>query len=139
MIGKGFPDDSDGKESACNVGDPGSIPGLGRSPGEGNSNLLQDSCLENPMHRGAWRAIVHRVTKSRTRLCDSHAHAHTHILDFKLLCSQSLETWLSLPWDSHVAHQKGFRPTVPTSGSSAHCKGTNVTLCGAGVKPSLKY
>ena len=65
MIGKGFPDDSDGKESACNAGDPGSIPGLGRSPGEGNSNLLQDSCLENPMDRGAWRATVHRISKSQ--------------------------------------------------------------------------
>ena len=45
---------SDGKESACNAGDPGSIPGLGRSPGEGNGNPLQYYCLENPMDRGAW-------------------------------------------------------------------------------------
>ena len=139
MIGKGFPDDSDGKESACNAGDLGSTPGLGKSPGEGNSNPLQDSCLKNPMHRGAWRAIVHGVVKSRTRLCDSRTRTHTHILDFKLFCSQSLETRLSLPWDSLVAQQKGFRPLVPTGGSSAHCKGTDVTLCGAGVKPSLKY
>ena len=51
---KGFPGGSDGKASACNVGDPGSIPGLGRSPGEGNGNPFQDSCLENPMDRGAW-------------------------------------------------------------------------------------
>ena len=57
-----------GKESACNAGDPGSIPGLGRSPGEGNGNPLQCSCLENSMDRGAWRAAVHRITKSRTRL-----------------------------------------------------------------------
>ena len=49
-----FPGSSDGKTSACNVGDPDSIPGLGRSPGEGNSNPLQYSCLENPMDRGAW-------------------------------------------------------------------------------------
>ena len=54
--------------SACNAGDPGSIPGLGRSPGEGNGNALQYSCLENPMDRGAWQATVHRVTKSWTRL-----------------------------------------------------------------------
>ena len=46
---------SDSKESACNAGDPGSIPGLGRSPGEGNGNLLQESCLENPMDGGAWQ------------------------------------------------------------------------------------
>ena len=50
---------SDGKESACNAGDPGSIPGLGRSPGEGNGNPLQYSRLENPMDRGAWQATVH--------------------------------------------------------------------------------
>ena len=50
----GFPGGSDGKASACNAGDLGSIPGLGRSPGEGNGNPLQYSCLENPMDRGAW-------------------------------------------------------------------------------------
>ena len=59
---------SDGRESACNAGDLGSIPGLGRSPGEGNGNPLQYSCLENPMDRGGWRAAVHGVAKSRTSL-----------------------------------------------------------------------
>ena len=54
----------DGKESACNAGDQGSILGLGRSPGEGNGYPLQSSCLENPMDRGAWWATVHEVTKS---------------------------------------------------------------------------
>ena len=53
---------SDGKESACSAGDQGSIPGSGRSPGEGNGNPLQYSCLENPMDRGAWWALVHGVT-----------------------------------------------------------------------------
>ena len=53
-----FPSSSDDKESACNVGDPGLISGLGRPPGEGNSNPLQYSCLENPMHGGAWWATV---------------------------------------------------------------------------------
>ena len=52
------------KESACNAGDTGSIPGSGRSPGEGNSNPLQDSCLGNPMDRGAWWATVHGVAES---------------------------------------------------------------------------
>ena len=66
----GFPGGSESKESACNAGDPGSIPGLGRSPGEGNDNLLQYSCLENPMDRGAWRATVHGVAKSQTRRSD---------------------------------------------------------------------
>ena len=60
----GFPHDSDGKESTCNAGDPGLIPGSGRHPGEGNSYLLQYSCVENSMDRGAWRATVHGVTKS---------------------------------------------------------------------------
>ena len=62
----GFPGDLDGKESACNVGDHGSIPGLGRFPGVGNGNPLQCTCLENSVDRGAWQATVHRVTKSHT-------------------------------------------------------------------------
>ena len=66
----GFPGGSEGKASAYSVGDPGLIPGLGRSPGEGNSNPLQDYCLENPMDREAWQATAHGVTKSRTRLND---------------------------------------------------------------------
>ena len=63
-----FPGGSEVKASACRVGDLGSIPGSGRSPGEGNGNPLQYSCLENPMDRGAWWATVHRVAKSQTRL-----------------------------------------------------------------------
>ena len=62
----GFPGGSDSKESTCNAGDPGSIPGSGRSPGEGNGNPLQYSCLENPMDRGAWRATVHSVVKKES-------------------------------------------------------------------------
>ena len=62
-----FPGGSDGIVSAYNAGDLDSIPGLGRS-GEGNSNLLQYSCLENPKDRGAWKATVHGVTKSQTQL-----------------------------------------------------------------------
>jgi len=62
----GFLDGSVGKESICNAGDPGLIPGWGRSPGEGNGNPFQYACLENPMDRGAWWAIVHGVTKSQT-------------------------------------------------------------------------
>ena len=59
----GFPHCSAGKESACNAGDLGSIPGSGRSPGEGNGNCLQYSCLENPMDRGAWQAADHGITR----------------------------------------------------------------------------
>ena len=65
-----FPGGSDSKESTCNARDPGSIPGSGRSPGEGNGDPLQYSCLENPMDRGAWQATVLGITKSQTRLSD---------------------------------------------------------------------
>ena len=67
----GFLDGSDGKESAYNAGDLGSIPGSGRSPGERHGNPLQYSCLENPMDRGAWWAVVNGVTQS-----DTAKHAH---------------------------------------------------------------
>ena len=60
----GFPGGSDGKESACNSGEPGSIPGLSKSPGEGNGNPFQYSGLENSMDKGVWQAIVHRVAES---------------------------------------------------------------------------
>ena len=63
-----FPGDSDGKEYACNAGDLGSMSGLGRSPGEGNGNPLQYSCLEKSMDEGAWQATVHVVAKSQIQL-----------------------------------------------------------------------
>ena len=66
----GFRCSSVSKESACNAGDLGLIPGLGRSPREGNGNPLQYSCLENPMDKGAWQVIVLGVRKSQTRLND---------------------------------------------------------------------
>ena len=62
----GFPGGSGGKETACYVGDPASIPGSGRSPGEGYGYPLQYSCLENPMDKGAWGATGHWVAKSKT-------------------------------------------------------------------------
>ena len=67
---KGFPGASEVKASAWNAVDPSSIPGSGRSPGEGNGNPLQYSCLENPMEGGAWQATVHGVAKSWTQLSD---------------------------------------------------------------------
>ena len=69
-IAENFSGGSDGKASAYNAGDPGSIPGSGRSPGEGNGNPFQHSCLENPMDGGAWEATVHGVAKSWTQLSD---------------------------------------------------------------------
>ena len=78
----GFPGGSDAKASAYNAGDLGSIPGLGRSSGEGNGNPIQYSCLENPMDGGALQATVYGVAKSRTRLSD-----FTHMLLRKGQCS----------------------------------------------------
>ena len=63
------------KDLSANVRDVGSIPGLGRSPGEGHGNPLQYFCLENPLDRGAWRATVHRITQSQTRLKRLSTHA----------------------------------------------------------------
>ena len=82
-----FPGGSDGKESACYVGDPGSTPGSGRSPGEGNGNLLHYSCLENPMDGGAWQAKVHGVAKSLTQL---HSHLKQSCSEDSKICYQSL-------------------------------------------------
>ena len=89
----GFPGGSEDKASTCNAGDQGSIPGLGRSPGEGNGNPLQYSCLENPMDRGAWRATVHGVARSRTWLSDfTHTHTHTPPLSYPDLHSRIFST-----------------------------------------------
>ena len=74
LQGSIFPGGSVGKESACSAADPGLIPGSGRSPGEGNGNPLQYSCLENPMDGGAWRATVHGVTELAMTERLSHHH-----------------------------------------------------------------
>ena len=68
--GVGFPGSSVGKESSCGAGDPGSISGLGKFPGEGNGYPFQHLCLENSVDRGGWQATVHGVTKSWTQLSD---------------------------------------------------------------------
>ena len=99
----GLPRWLSGKESACNAGnarDAGSIPGSGRSPEGGNSNPLQYSCMENPMGRGAWQAIVHRIAKSRTRL---NTHALSSVQSF---CRVQL---FAIPWIS--AHQASLSIT----------------------------
>ena len=66
----GFPGGSRGKESPCNAEDPSLVPGLGRSPGEGNGYPLQYSCLENSMDREAWQDTVHGIEKTQTQLSD---------------------------------------------------------------------
>ena len=86
-----------GKESACHAGEPSSIPGWGRSPGEGDGNPLQYSSLGNPMNRVAWQATVHRVAKSRTRLSDK-APMHTHtqyrsVVGWYLLQAECFQIW----------------------------------------------
>ena len=86
----GFPGGSEVKASASNVGDPGSVPGSGRSPGEGNGNPLQYSCLENPMDGEAWWAIVHGVAKSRTRLSDFTIHYSLYI---NILTRKLIKLW----------------------------------------------
>ena len=86
---KGFPGGSEVKASACNAEDLGLIPESERSPGEGNGNPLQYSCLENPMDGAAWWATVHGVAKSRTRLSD-FTHSLTQILYSSLTYSTPL-------------------------------------------------
>ena len=70
VLSTAFPGGSDNKESACNAGDSGSIPRLGKSPEKGNGNPLQYSCLENSIDRGPWWAIVHGLTKSQIQVSD---------------------------------------------------------------------
>ena len=104
----GVPGSSDGKASTYNAGDPGLIPGLGRSSGEGNGNPLQYSCLENPMDWGAWWATAHGVAKSRTRLRD-FTSLHFKVLSHSKAGNQPISitvpapTWaVPIAWsDSH--------------------------------------
>ena len=82
-----------GSESACNVGNPGWIPESGRSPGKGNSNPLQYSCLENPMNRGVWWATVHRVAKSQTQLSDFTFTFLFHTLEKEMATHSNILAW----------------------------------------------
>ena len=90
----GFPGVSEGKAPARNVADPDLIPGSERSPGEGNGNPLQYSCLENSMVEGAWWALVHGVARSRTRLIDFTFTFHFHALE------KAMATPVFLPGES---------------------------------------
>ena len=95
-MGLPFPGGSEDKASACNAGDPDLIPGWGRSPGEGNGNPLQYSCLENPMDRGTWRATVHRVAKSRTRLSD-FTFTFIFIIGYQIISAAAAKSLPSCP------------------------------------------
>ena len=88
----GFPGGSEVKASASNAGDSGSIPGLGRSPGEGNGKPLQYSCLENPMDREAWWARVHGAAESQTCLSD-FTFTFNAIYDNTLNAGSSVRWW----------------------------------------------
>ena len=80
----GFPGDSDSKESACSEEDPGSVPGLGRSPGERNGNPLQCSCLENSTDREVWWATIHGVAELQTTERLTHTHTHTVCIQHRI-------------------------------------------------------
>ena len=90
---KGFPGGSVVKNPSASAGDTGSIPGLGRSPGRGNGNPLQYSCLENYMDRGAWWAAFHRVAKSQTRLSNFTFTFHFHALETEMATHSSVLAW----------------------------------------------
>ena len=118
----GFPGGSDGKKSAYNGADPGSIPWLGRSPGGGHGNPLWYSCLENPMHRGAWQATVLWITKTQTRLSNWHSslceapECHVGLLAGKEWITSEASGYFLSDW-SHCWNQsfllQGFSSETP--------------------------
>ena len=103
-----------GKESACNAGAPGSIPDLGRSPGEGNSYPVQYSGLENSVDRKAWQATVHRVTKSRMR--PSGSHFHFSYEENRQVDSIYLEAWQD--WDGVTGNSAYLQGIEPSTGKT---------------------
>ena len=123
----GFPGGSDGKESACNVGDLGSIPGLGRSPGEGSSNPFQYSCLEISVGRGIWQATWGHKESDRTeRLThtdthterDTHTHTHRHTQPVGqqeagfTCCTIAPWAWDLLPKDHVIKDSEKLQPLI---------------------------
>ena len=128
-----FPGSSDGKESACNVGDPSLIPRLGRSPGEGNGNPLQYSCLENPKDRGTWWATVHGVAKSQTWLNDFILGTWSLRVerDTGAGCGDaqglSKNWWLNLDRISHIL--ESFWLTVPNIFRRQRLEGSYTQIC----------
>ena len=122
---------SEVKAPACNAGDLGSIPGLGRSPGEGNGNPLQYSCLENPMDGGAWWATVHGVTKRWTRLSDFTLKAYIKKAECRGIDAFELWCWRRLfrvPWTARRSNQSILKEISP-----------ECSLEGLMLKPKLQY
>ena len=113
-----LPGGSDGKVSAYNVGDPGSIPGSGRYPGEGNGNPLQYSCLENPMDGEAWLATVHEVAKSRTWLSDfTISRVWLFVIPWTPWDSLGQNTWVG-----SLSLLQGIFPTQGSNSGLPHCR-----------------
>ena len=141
-LSRGFPGGPGGKESACDEGDPGLMPGLGRSPGEGNGNALWYSCLENFMDRGGWWATVHGFTNSQTCLSDWHFHFHSsQPLSTPSTPSSQLQAWACDPslfnlvqaTDSgkHKSHSVHCDPLLLENLLVMSFPGTCWPLCGA--------
>ena len=110
-----FPRSSAGKESACNAGDPGLIPGLGRCPEEGNGNPLQYSCLENPVDSGTWQGTVHRVVRVRPHLTTKPPPRQSQKLPRG--CSGKEPTCQFRrhgfnPWVGNIPWRRKWQPTV---------------------------
>ena len=126
----GFPGGSDGKESTYNEGDLGSIPGLRRSPGGGHGNPLQYSCLENPMHRGAWRVQSMRSQRVGHDWQTKHMSVYTHMHKHKFLIIKEKElgttqTRQSLKYPSKCSHNNEKLPKARPVILNAKCQTTN--------------
>ena len=107
----GFPGGSENKESACNAEDTGSVPGLGRSPGEGHGNLLQYSCLENPIDRGTWWATVRGVSKELDTT--DHTHRASRCTGFRSFSTQAHGLLAELLHGLWNPPRPGFKPVSP--------------------------
>ena len=153
---RGFPGGSNGKVSACNAGDTGSVPGSGRSPGEGKSNPLQYSCLENPMDRGAWWSSVHGVTKSQTQVSDFtfplqvyihiklnrwavHLKLTLHCKSTTLQLKNKVDTHFNVKHTSYRGHTTQSRPGELTlQGTERHRNLNNKLVCHSLARPPRK-
>ena len=124
----GFPAGSDGKESACNAGDLGSVPGSGKSPEERNGYPLQYSCLENSVNREAWQAADHGVTKNQTWLSNQytimyiHRALHSVPLEEEMATHFSILTW-EVPWTEQPGglQSTGFKELETSEHTHSSC------------------